>query len=117
MVVAIYAVLLWIPHKDHVSVSEVALIFVCVPRLHDLGKSGWWAVIPLIVEIVSAALAFSLLPFQQAAEVMCVVVLVIAGLMILLGLIPGQAAANGFGEPPRPGLSLRRAKSVVEVFD
>ena len=85
-------------------VHEIVLVILCVPRLHDIGWSGWWVLAPLSLEIGAAVLAFTTLPLETAQPVMGVVVLVIFGLVAWLGTIPGQPHTNRFGEPPRPGL-------------
>jgi Protein of unknown function (DUF805) len=58
-VAAVYAVLLSLPTSGHVSISEVVLASVCIPRLHDIGLSGWVAAGDIAVEIVGAIACFS----------------------------------------------------------
>ncbi|MCX7359333.1 MAG: DUF805 domain-containing protein [Alphaproteobacteria bacterium] len=93
-----------------VPVSEVILVILCVPRLHDIGLSGWLVVAPLALEICAVIAAFSLLPQEQALAAGGLVTLIIAALVIWLGIIPGNAAANRFGEPPQPGLTFKPPK-------
>jgi uncharacterized membrane protein YhaH (DUF805 family) len=87
-----------------VSVSEVILVFLAVPRLHDIGKSGWFVLVGLAVEVAGIVIGSSL-PLEQAQSVFALTSLVIAGLMIWLGVIPGSPDPNHWGEPPEPGLS------------
>jgi uncharacterized membrane protein YhaH (DUF805 family) len=95
---------------DHVSISEIVLLLICIPRLHDIGKSGWWSGGLILVQFALLGLAIGLLPLEQAKHVMGVFVLLVAGLMIWLGCVPGQPFANKFGEPPAPGFLWKQAK-------
>ena len=95
---------------DHMSISEVVLMIVCIPRLHDIGKSGWWAGSVLLAEFALLALALATLSLEQATQAMGIFVFVVAGLMVWLGCIPGQPFANKFGEPPAPGFLWKQAK-------
>ncbi len=91
------------------SVGEVVLVLVAVPRLHDIGRSGWWVLAGFGVEIVGVVVALVALPLEQADAVLGVVTLVILGLVIWLGAIPGGKGPNRFGEPPGRGLSFKSA--------
>jgi uncharacterized membrane protein YhaH (DUF805 family) len=121
VVAAIYAALMVLPHPGHISVSEIVLIIVCVPRLHDLGLTGWIAAIPFGVEIVCAITTFSVMPVEAATEAMGFVVIAIAGLLVLLGALPGQKANNRFGPQPRPGIGfgrrVDRSAQTASYFD
>jgi uncharacterized membrane protein YhaH (DUF805 family) len=88
------------------SMSEVVLIFLAVPRLHDIGKSGWFVLIGLAVEVAAIAVMVSL-PLEQARGIVGLASLTIVGLMIVLGVIPGSPDSNRWGEPPEPGLSFK----------
>lgn len=96
----------------HVAVSEGVLIVICVPRLHDIGKSGWWAGAFFLLEIAVAVAAFSALSLDAAKAVLGLFVLVLVGFLVWLGSIPGQPEPNHFGEPPAPGIQFKaRPKS------
>lgn len=89
-------------------INEVVLLFVCIPRLHDIGRSGWWAAGVVLFEWVFAFGLIYLFPsVEQASIAMGVLVLAILGLLIWLGAIRGQIEDNRFGPPPKPGLSLK----------
>ena len=107
--IAMYVVIDLVARKP-TGVSEVVLVFLCVPRLHDIGRSGWLVLWPILFEVGGAIAAFTLLPLATATAAMGVVVLVIATLLIWLGCIPGQPTANKFGDPPTPGLGRRKPK-------
>ena len=82
------------------AVSEGIIAVFCVPRLHDIGKSGWIALGFLALEFV--------LLFASDANtmVMGIYVLAMIGLLIWLGCIPGDEEANKWGDPPKPGFSF-----------
>lgn len=107
--ISLYAAIFLIT-GDHVSVSEIVLLIICIPRLHDIGKSGWWSGGLILVELALLALTITFLPLEQAQQAMGVFVLIVAGLMIWLGCVPGQPFANKFGEPPAPGFLWKQAK-------
>ncbi len=96
--------------SKHTAVSEVVLILVCVPRLHDIGKSGWWAGGFFLAEIVIAVISFATLPLKLATVPLGLFVVIVAGLMIWLGAIAGDPLANRFGEPPARGVTLTRPR-------
>ena len=61
-------------------------------RLHDRGRSGWWAAIVIIALIAVWPLPSSFFDFIFAAIVIWAVV--------ELGVMPGEAGANRFGPSP-----------------
>jgi uncharacterized membrane protein YhaH (DUF805 family) len=90
--------------------GEVLLLFVCVPRLHDLGRSGWWMILPIFCE-VAAVIATTLAVGQMGISAEAVKGLgVLAGLAVLylpaiiLLFIPGQQGPNRFGGAPASGI-------------
>jgi uncharacterized membrane protein YhaH (DUF805 family) len=112
-IIIVFTVLFNLFGKRQVGVSEVLLLFICVPRLHDVGKSGWWAGGFFLGELALLALSFATLPLIYATIPMGLYVLIVGGLMIWLGTMPGDPAANRFGEPPPPGIGLARPKKVT----
>lgn len=96
--------------EQHTAVSEVVLVIACVPRLHDIGKSGWLVLGPIALEVAAFILVFSALPADLTRVVLGVVILIIIGLIVWLGCVPGDRSANKFGEPPPPGLQLGRSR-------
>ena len=87
------------------SISEVLLAFLCVPRLHDIGRSGWWMLLLIPIEVMTiVGMSVSL----AGAELLVLAANVLLLLLIVaLGLIPGQREANRFGLPPAPGLLFK----------
>jgi uncharacterized membrane protein YhaH (DUF805 family) len=93
------------------AVGEILAASIAVPRLHDIGKSGWWAGGVILAELV---VVFGALPFAISTHDSDVIliagglfVFVVLGLMVWLGCIAGQTQANRYGEPPPPGISLK----------
>jgi uncharacterized membrane protein YhaH (DUF805 family) len=96
-------------------IGEATLILMCVPRLHDLGKSGWWVLIPIGIELVAIVAAIAMFSTEDAYIVFGAVFLVVAGFIVVLGLIPGQPQANRFGEPPKSPFAFRERAKVSQT--
>lgn len=100
-------------------IGEAMLILMCAPRLHDLGKSGWWVLIPLAVELVAIAVAITTVSAEDGDVLFGGAFLGIAGFIVVLGLIPGQPHANRFGDPPKsmfPFKDRRKVRETEEIF-
>ena len=108
IVAALYAIINMMSSKQ-VAVSEVALVFLCVPRLHDIGKSGWFVLVGVAIETAALVLGYSFFSLEVAKTIAGIAVLVIAGLLIWLGIQRGDPNSNQWGEPPAPGLHFKRA--------
>ncbi|RYD97802.1 MAG: DUF805 domain-containing protein [Sphingomonadales bacterium] len=95
------------------GMGEVVLVLLGVPRLHDLGRSGWWMAAPIVAEIglVTAMLArgSSLEDMQIGAGALTLAILVA---MIVLGLIPGEDGPNRWGDPPPNGINWRNPRRL-----
>jgi uncharacterized membrane protein YhaH (DUF805 family) len=100
--------------SKQVAVSEVILIFIAVPRLHDVGMSAWWAGGAFLLEIAIAVISFVTLSPEAALAVLGLFTIGVAGLLIWLGAVPGQPFANRFGEPPASGLQFKKRSSPTE---
>lgn len=108
--VAISGVLLTVMEKPPHLFEWLALL-LAMPRLHDVGRSGWWVGGALIAEIVLVILALALLPsIDDALIAGGVFVMVILCLMIWLGCIPGDPQPNAYGKPPPSGYSWKNYK-------
>lgn len=95
---------------ETVPVQEFVLVFICVPRLHDIGRSGWWVAAPIAFEVIATIAALTLLSEEMAGVVLGGMTLVLAGLLTWLGAVPGERQANRFGEPPIRGVQWGRRK-------
>lgn len=113
--IAAYAALMIFTSKK-APIGEVVLIFICVPRLHDIGWSGWWAGAIIAAEILVGIFAVVMLPIDLASIAVGGFILLVALLLVLLGLIPGQPFANAYGDPPAPGLSFGKTQGSDTVF-
>jgi uncharacterized membrane protein YhaH (DUF805 family) len=119
VVATFYAAIIMFAQKPP-AIGEVVLLFVCVPRLHDIGMSGWWAGGAIIGEIAVLIAAYALLPLSEVLIAAGVFVLVVIAAMILLGLKAGDPGANRFGDPPPPGVGFGRkaqAAPVDKIFE
>jgi len=73
------------------------LVISQVRRLHDIGRSGWWA---LAVQVASIIVALVLLPLAGTHIAVIAGALLVLGFSIWLGCVPGETIRNRFGEPP-----------------
>ena len=104
-VVALYGLVLAFAERPP-GIAEGIVIVLGVPRLHDLGASGWWMAAPIVIEIAALIAAVILLPIDHILIVAGIIVLGMTVMMIVLGAIPGQKLANAYGEPPAPGVAF-----------
>ena len=88
---------------------------MCVPRLHDLGKSGWWVLIPIGIELIAIVVAIAVFSPEGAYVVFSAVFLAVASFIVVLGLIPGQPHANRFGDPPKSPFAFRERAKVAKT--
>jgi uncharacterized membrane protein YhaH (DUF805 family) len=88
-------------------ITEGLLFLICIPRMHDIGRSGWWLLAPLALEVGGAIAIVLYLPPETAEVAMGLISLAIVGLLIWLGAVPGETEANRFGDPPAPGLQFK----------
>ena len=90
---------------------EVAMITIGVPRLHDIGRSGWIVLSVIGVEfgVVIAALVAEA-SVDEIYLIGGILFAVISALGIWLGTIPGENAANKWGDPPAPGINFGKLR-------
>ncbi len=105
LVLALTALAVALGHR--VMVFEFGLLMLAIPRLHDLGRSGWWAGGFVLLTFVAMVAARIILPPLTGQILGGLYVLLLVALAVVLGAMPGQAEANAYGEPPAPGLSLQ----------
>lgn len=108
LVVALALFSAFVLEKKSGYVSEVILALVCVPRMHDIGKSGWVVAGVLFAYLIAVFSLVGALDLDTAQISLGVLNLVITGLLVWLGALPGQSVANAYGEPPQPGISFRK---------
>jgi uncharacterized membrane protein YhaH (DUF805 family) len=80
----------------------VVVIMSTIPRLHDIGRSGWWAVGFFIAgaHVQSLFLAGPEI-FPGSNLIAIILAAMLVGALVVLGALPGQPGANKFGAPPR----------------
>lgn len=78
-------------------VLQVAFITQQNRRLHDLGKSGWWALLLVVAPFVVGHL-LELTMSRSQANVLST--LVGFAFILWIGAVPGDAMGNRFGPPP-----------------
>jgi uncharacterized membrane protein YhaH (DUF805 family) len=81
----------------------VVNVFNQIKRLHDLGRSGWWYLLVVLVYVPVVILAEGALRMNDAgatAILSLIQLLVATAFLVIFGALPGQAKANRFGEPP-----------------
>ena len=93
------------------ALAEVLVALIGIPRLHDIGRSGWWLVVLLAGEFVAIAIGW---PGGEDGILIAAGLYFFFGLLVLvvLGFIPGQSDANRWGEPPPPGFRWRATPSA-----
>lgn len=80
-------------HGLYGGLGAVVMI-ATVPRLHDIGRSGWWALIVLLFGSAAVALFEAGEPLFGALAS-----LPVAAMVAALAIIPGKGA-NRYGQPP-----------------
>jgi len=91
---------------------ELMMVVIGIPRLHDVGRSGWivGGVIVAEVAIIFGAL-FAGASTDTLRITAGVVFLAVAALGIWLGLISGDPETNRWGERPQPGLRFGKPQT------
>lgn len=84
----------------------LAVTLLGVPRLHDIGRSGWFALGIFAPSILIETHIFPDRTGSLAAPTLGVILLMAAlvGAVVWLGAVRGQPGANKFGPPCLPGL-------------
>ena len=75
----------------------IPILFAMIRRFHDLGRTGWLA--PL-VNIATNIVGFGVRAFIPGVLGASLTTLIYYGVLLALGLIPGQPRRNEFGPPP-----------------
>ena len=90
--------------------AEVGAITLLALRLHDIGRSGWWAGLLVVAEVVVIGIgnAAGDAAGIEIAAGMFVMFAVVA--MVVIAFIPGQSRRNRWGDPPPSGISFKRPK-------
>lgn len=89
-----------------IPLAWVAIALVCVPRLHDIGRTGKWVLAPLIVTFVGGILAGQIVPEHQLSVATFGLNAATLLAIIWLGSEAGEPVSNLWGAPTAPGLSF-----------
>jgi len=91
--------------------AEILVVFITVPRLHDVGLSGWWILLLFLGEF--AAILIGATVGGSSGILIGGGIFVLVALLALIGLalIPGESGENRWGPPPAPGIRFGRPKS------
>lgn len=92
--------------EDPPHVSEFVFVALCVPRLHDVGRSGWWVAGLFLLEAIYVVVAI-FAPDELGLQLEGPIALLTLVPVLCLGLVRGEPVANRFGEPPAPGMQWR----------
>jgi uncharacterized membrane protein YhaH (DUF805 family) len=96
------------------GIMESAMLALGVPRLHDIGRSGW-----VVVGVIGIEFALLVGLAVAGADIDTILIsagaifFAIAALGIWLGLIPGQPEANKWGDPPLPGVRFGKPEKRI----
>jgi uncharacterized membrane protein YhaH (DUF805 family) len=119
MLLGAHVVAGWIPLVGQVIglIAVFAWVCLCTKRLHDMGRSGWWQLVPIVlgpVMIIGSALSIGIgailgeitnTDWAALAGVggllvsLAIAFLAVAGFTLWLGVAGGQPGENRYGEP------------------
>ena len=110
----------WIPVIGHALglVALFAWVCLCSKRLHDMGRSGWWQLVPIVlgpVLIIGSAMSIGIgailgeitnTDWAALAGVggllvsVAIAFIAVAAFTLWVGVTEGQPGENRYGEPP-----------------
>lgn len=76
--------------------AALGLLVIAVPRLHDLGYSGWWAG-GVLLALTSALLAATFHSEMVATHAAGGMILLLVTAALWLGIMPGEKTTNRWG--------------------
>ncbi len=91
------------------AILMVGRLWLEMKRLHDLGWSGWWALVAPVLWIASEAIpaVHDMAPALPAT--------LILAWFLFLALLPGNVGNNRFGPPPTSGFRLIAPSEVTQT--
>jgi len=76
--------------------AALGLLVIAVPRLHDLGYSGWWAG-GVLLALTGALLAAAFHSEMVATHAAGGIILLLIAAALWLGIMPGEKKENRWG--------------------
>lgn len=102
-----------IPYIGNLIILAIALpsLAVSARRLHDIGRSAWWLLLPCSISVAVCALSFSLVSFQQSDHIdsglliawciMGLAYLAVAIVFIVWFIQDSKSEPNQYGPSPK----------------
>jgi len=84
--------------------GELLVLTLTIPRLHDVGRSGWWTAPFVLLELAVVVVAILTLTPDEFLVAFGFFTIALLIALAWLGAVPGQASANRFGNPPQIGV-------------
>ena len=122
MLMGVHVLAGWIPLIGQVLALAAVFAWVCLctKRLHDMGRTGWWQLLPILlgpVLITGSAISIGVgavladltngdAGWAALAGVgglfvsLAIATVAVIGFTVWVGLTEGQAGENRYGEPP-----------------
>lgn len=97
VIVAWSAVAAWLQNPWITSVLSAALTLQTIRRLHDLGRTGWWAAAIFLGQVILSALPGT---YRDSVWTYWVATLFPWTCLLVIAILPGQRLENRFGPPP-----------------
>jgi uncharacterized membrane protein YhaH (DUF805 family) len=111
--VFVIVVTILLQFTDRPGPTEVLAALIVVPRLHDIGRSGWWYLVLIFAEAVALAIGW-----QSGVDGILIAggifVMIALAVLMILGFIPGEPRENRWGVPPDFGFHFRRDTREAE---
>lgn len=90
----------------HIGIGWIPVAAICVMRLHDLGRTGKWVLLPLSLSVIGTFAAVGAVPAHQLPTAVFAMDAAVLLLIIWLGSEPGEPISNNWGGPARAGFSF-----------
>lgn len=78
--------------------GSLAVLWVQIRRLHDFGRTGWWAGGALLAQIPLAIGLYTLFGDTETSALLGSAILAVP--IVWIGAVPGDPHSNRFGVPP-----------------
>ncbi|HSV03416.1 MAG TPA: DUF805 domain-containing protein [Phenylobacterium sp.] len=88
------------------AAASLVWLAMAAGRLHDLGRSGWWAAGLLVFEAGAVTAASTVGPLM-VAPIAYLGALLLVACSLWLGVAEGEPGENRFGPPPGNGRASR----------